>query len=174
MRILFLNQFFWPDTAATGQLLSDVADHLVSSGETVDVICGSAPYGGSNGSPHPLVGVTRVATSSYAGNPAGRIASYLTFLIGALWHGIRCPAPDVVVTLTTPPLISLVGLAIQKLRGARHVIWEMDVYPDIAVDLGVLERNGLPAQTASGVKCNARPSSPGSNSTRMPVKSWTR
>jgi glycosyltransferase involved in cell wall biosynthesis len=37
-------------------------------------------------------------------------------------------------------------MAIQKLRGARHIIWEMDVYPDIAVDLGVLKRNGLPAR----------------------------
>jgi glycosyltransferase involved in cell wall biosynthesis len=77
---------------------------------------------------------------------AGRLFSYLSFLAGALWHGIRHPAPDVIVTMTTPPLISLVGMAIQKLRGARHIIWEMDLYPDIAVDLGVLKRNGIAAR----------------------------
>lgn len=147
MRILFLNQFFWPDTAATGQLISDVAEHLVNSGDTVDVICGSATYGGSNSAPCPTVNITRLRVSAFSGSYAGRIVSYLSFLLGALWHGlVRNPAPDIVVSLTTPPLISLVGMAIQKLRGARHIVWEMDVYPDIAVDLGVLQPNSFPTR----------------------------
>jgi len=40
-----------------------------------------------------------------------------------------------VITLTTPPLLSLIGNALKLLRGSRHFIWEMDVYPDVAVDL---------------------------------------
>lgn len=143
MRILLLNQFFWPDTAATGQLLSDLAEHLATSGETVDVICGSANYGGSNSAPCPKVSICRLPTAAFSRSVAGRLGSYLSFIAGSLWYGLSRPAPDIVVTLTTPPLLSLVGMAIQKLRGARHVIWEMDVYPDIAVDLGVLKRNGL-------------------------------
>jgi len=146
MRILFLNQFFWPDTAATGQLLSDLAEHLANSGETVEVICGSANYGGSNSAPCPAVGVTRLPTARFSTGVGGRLAAYFSFIVGSLWHGIRQPAPDIVVTLTTPPLISLVGMAIQQLRGSKHIIWEMDVYPDIAVDLGMLQRNGLPAR----------------------------
>lgn len=39
MRILLLNQFYPPDTAATGQLLADVARGLAASGHEVDVIC---------------------------------------------------------------------------------------------------------------------------------------
>jgi glycosyltransferase involved in cell wall biosynthesis len=146
MRILFLNQFFWPDTAATGQLLSDVAEYLAGSGEAVEVICGSANYGGANTAPAPAVTITRLRTAEFSGSITGRIRSYLSFLGGSLWHGLRHSAPDVVVTLTTPPFISLVGLAIQKLRGAKHVIWEMDVYPDIAVDLGVL-KPGIASRT---------------------------
>ncbi len=139
MRILFLNQFFWPDTAATGQLLSDVAEYLVGSGESVEVICGSANYGGANTAPAPAVDITRLQTAKFSASIHGRIRSYVTFLGGSLWQGLRRPAPDVVVTLTTPPFISLVGMAIQKIRGAKHVIWEMDVYPDIALDLGMLK-----------------------------------
>jgi colanic acid biosynthesis glycosyl transferase WcaI len=146
MRILLLNQFFWPDTAATGQLLGDLANHLVSSGHTVDVICGSANYGGQNNFACPSVGVTRLQTTAYSPGMGGRLGSFLSFLVGAFWHGMRLPAPDVVVTLTTPPLLSLVGITIQKLRGARHIVWEMDVYPDVAVDLGVLKPNGFSAK----------------------------
>ncbi len=146
MRILLLNQFFWPDTAATGQLLGDLANHLVSSGHTVDVICGSANYGGQNNFACPTVGVTRLQTAPYSDGMGGRLRSFLSFFGGAFWHGMRLPAPDVVVTLTTPPLLSLIGITIQQLRGARHVIWEMDVYPDVAVDLGVLKRDGFSAK----------------------------
>jgi glycosyltransferase involved in cell wall biosynthesis len=43
-----------------------------------------------------------------------------------------------VVTLTTPPALGLIGSLVGCVRGARHYIWEMDLYPDIAVDMGVL------------------------------------
>ncbi|MGD1072137.1 MAG: glycosyltransferase family 4 protein [Bryobacteraceae bacterium] len=145
MRILLLNRFFWPDTAATGQLLYDLAEHLAASGDTVHVICGSANYGGSNNAPRPQAGITRLKKARFLSLVAGRLGSYLSFLAGALWHGVR-HRPDLVVTLTDPPLLSLAGLAIQRWRGARHIIWEMDVYPDIAVDLGVFKANGLLAQ----------------------------
>jgi glycosyltransferase involved in cell wall biosynthesis len=42
--------------------------------------------------------------------------------------------------MTTPPLLSLTGNLMQALHKSRHVIWEMDVYPDVAVDLGVFRQ----------------------------------
>jgi len=146
MKILFLNQFFWPDTAATGQLLSDLTEQMAASGESVSVICGSASYGGTTSAPQPKVKIHRLKNSAFSRKVAGRMGSYLSFLGGALWLSLRLSPPDVVVTLTTPPLVSLIGLMVQKLRGARHVIWEMDVYPDVAVDLGVLERGSFAAK----------------------------
>jgi colanic acid biosynthesis glycosyl transferase WcaI len=146
MQTLLLNQFFWPDTAATGQLMSDLVEHLDSTGEQVSVICGSANYGGSTSAPQPKARIIRLKNYSFSRRLFGRVCSYLTFLAGAVWHGMRLDAPDVVVTLTTPPLLSLVGLMIQRFRGARHVIWEMDVYPDVAIDLGVLRPAGPAAR----------------------------
>jgi colanic acid biosynthesis glycosyl transferase WcaI len=148
MTILVMNQFFWPDTAATGQLLSDVAEYLVAHGENVEIICGSAGYGVQSSTPGPgaNVSITRVRNTAFSRIAGSRMGAYLGFLGGALWQGMRRKAPDVVVTLTTPPLLSLVGLMIQKLRGSRHIIWEMDVYPDVAVDLGVLKAGGIAAK----------------------------
>jgi glycosyltransferase involved in cell wall biosynthesis len=146
MRILLINQFCWPDSAATAQFLTDLADHLGANGESVTVICGAAGYGASDSGPGPQARILRLPNAKFSRQVAGRMGSYLTFLAGALWLSFRAPAPDVVVTLTTPPLLGLVGLAVQRLRGARHVIWEMDVYPDVATDLGVLHPAGLPAR----------------------------
>ena len=90
--------------------------------------------------------ITRLTTTSFSRKVGGRMGSYLSFLSGALWHSLR-QRPDVVVTLTTPPLLSLIGMAVQRFRGARHIIWEMDVYPDVAIELGVLRKGGFPAKT---------------------------
>src|SRR4029077_10910077 len=58
-------------------------------------------------------------------------------------QGIRGPKAALVVTLTTPPLISLLGTLLKNFRGSRHFIWEMDVYPDIAVCLNVLKSRSV-------------------------------
>jgi UDP-GlcNAc:undecaprenyl-phosphate GlcNAc-1-phosphate transferase len=137
-RCLFINQFFWPDPAATSQLLTDVAAWAVEDGHGVRVIAGAAKYTESEDLIPPPVRVDRCPAFPFRRGVAGRIASYLSFLIFAGIHALRGPRPGAVVTLTTPPALGLIGSLAGALRGARHYIWEMDVYPDIAVDLGVL------------------------------------
>ena len=41
MQVLVINQFFWPDTAATGQLLTDVTREIDPDIHAVTVLCGS-------------------------------------------------------------------------------------------------------------------------------------
>lgn len=48
--------------------------------------------------------------------------------------------PDVIVVLTTPPMFAFPVWLIARLKSARLVFWVMDVYPDLAVELGVLGR----------------------------------
>lgn len=147
MPILLLNQFFWPNTG-TGQFLGDLADHLTASGETVTVICGSSTYGAAEvdaDSEAPRANVVRLNHTGFNRRLRWRVASYVSFLGRALWAGVTAPKPDVVVTMTTPPLLSLIGFAIQTVRGAKHITWEMDIYPDAALDLGVLKPSSVPA-----------------------------
>ena len=47
------------------------------------------------------------------------------------------------MTLTTPPLLSVIGAVVHRLRGVRFYIWEMDIYPDVAVDLGYIRKDSL-------------------------------
>jgi colanic acid biosynthesis glycosyl transferase WcaI len=140
MKILLMNQFFWPDSAATGQLLTDVARDLAAQGHEVDVICGGT-YAAANQDNAPAVTIHRVKGVRFSRGTAGRISSYLTFYLGAAWRALTMRCPDVVLTLTTPPLLSLIGALMRRLRRTRFYIWEMDVYPDVAVDLGYV-RNG--------------------------------
>jgi glycosyltransferase involved in cell wall biosynthesis len=69
--------------------------------------------------------------------------SYGSFFLNAALTGFRVPRPDLIITLTTPPLISLVGTVVKAFRRTRHFIWEMDVYPDIAVGLEYFKAGGI-------------------------------
>jgi colanic acid biosynthesis glycosyl transferase WcaI len=156
MRILLLNQFFWPDSAATSQLLTDLARALASHGYEVHVIAGDGGYANADSGSRPDVHIHRAPTIPFARGSFGRPASYLSFLMTAAWVGMFIPRPDIVVTLTTPPLLSLVGALIKTLRGCTHFIWEMDVYPDIALDLKIMRKSSLIARVTRALADKAR------------------
>ncbi len=66
------------------------------------------------------------------------------FLVLCACRLLRLPRPDVVVALTSPPLISFLGAWFARLRGSRFVYWVMDLNPDEAIAAGWL-RPGSPA-----------------------------
>ncbi len=142
MKILLMNQFFWPDGAATSQLLTDLARDLAADGHQVEVIAGGT-YAATAAETAPPVTIHRIAARRFSRGTMGRLVSYASFYAGAAWRAFTMPKFDVVLTLTTPPLLSVIGGLLHRLRGTRFYIWEMDVYPDVAVDLGHLRRNSL-------------------------------
>jgi len=139
MQVLVINQFFWPDTAATGQLLTDVTRGMDPKIHAVTVLCGMSGYGAVDTASMPRVKIVRSGGVAFSRSKIGRVVSYASFFAGAAVRGFRGPKPALVLTLTTPPLISVLGTLLKSLRGSRHFIWEMDLYPDIAVDLNVLK-----------------------------------
>ena len=143
MRILFVNQFFWPDSSATSQQLTDLACGLAERGHEIHVLCGEGGYAAAATSEAPPVTVHRVRSLPFVRGKLGRVLSYLSFYAMAAWRGLSMRHMDTVVSLTTPPLISLIGSAIRELRGSQHFIWEQDIYPDVAVDLQFFPRGGV-------------------------------
>jgi colanic acid biosynthesis glycosyl transferase WcaI len=148
MRILILNQFFYPDHSATSQLMTDLAEGLVDRGFEVTALASRGRYnGGAKLAPrefHNGVKIERAwATSFGKANLAGRLCDYLSFYIGAAFKLVLLPRHDIVMALTTPPLIGLVAVTIGWLKRARVISVMQDVYPDVAIALGALRRNSL-------------------------------
>ena len=144
MKILLINQFFWPDSSATSQQLTDVAAGLAQRGNTVTVLCSKGGYATAASSTPPAnVRIFRVNAFPYTRGKVGRILSYLSFYSTAFVGGLTTPRQDVVVSLTTPPLISLLGMFIKIVRGSRHFVYEQDMYPDVAIDLQYVKRGGI-------------------------------
>jgi colanic acid biosynthesis glycosyl transferase WcaI len=150
MKILFINQCYWPDHVATAQILADLAEELAARGHEVRVLCSRNPYtGGSTVFPkqehHNGVLLHRVATLGYGkkSGTGGRMLDYLSFHLMALLQCVRLPAPDAVITLTSPLLVGVVGWLMAALKRTKHVHWCMDLFPDTGVLFGMVKENGL-------------------------------
>ncbi|MDK2970882.1 MAG: hypothetical protein PWP23_637 [Candidatus Sumerlaeota bacterium] len=151
MRFLFINQYYAPDFAATAQQMTDLCERLAAAGHDVDVIASRALYDGREIAlpAHEVingVSVHRVSLLTKSRRRfRHRLTGYVSFMAGAFWKANRVPRPDVVVALTTPPLVCLLGAWLKRFRRTRFVFWVMDIYPDIAEKAGLLRRHRMVA-----------------------------
>ncbi len=126
-RILFVNRVYRPSTAATAQLLTDLAEGLAARGWRVQVIA-------SGEGPAESAGVTvhRTGGSDRHGGLVSRLVNYGQFRRAAqkLLAGLVQPG-DIVVPMTDPPLLGLAVSALVQARGGRVVPWVQDIYPEI-------------------------------------------
>jgi colanic acid biosynthesis glycosyl transferase WcaI len=151
VRLLILNQFFYPDHSAISQLMTDLAESLVERGLSVTVLSSRGRYNGGGTLPpredYRGVRVERAwATSFGKSSVAGRLADYFTFYLGAAWNLLTLPRHDVVMALTLPPLIGLLALLVCRLRGMKLAALVEDIYPDVSVALGTFKEDSLLAR----------------------------
>jgi len=150
--ILFINQHYWPDLASTAQHLTDLAEHLAGEGFDAHVLCSRGHYlSGSMDVPaeetHNGVHIHRVRATAFGRDTIlRRITDYASFFSSTLARVLAGPSYDHIVTLTTPPLLPLVGTVAQAVRGQSYGIWSMDLHPDAEVAAGMLERGTVPAR----------------------------
>ena len=155
MRIALINQFYPPARAPTGALLRDLARALAARGHPVAVLTSAGAYGGTaSGDPgeDDEVEVCRLgAPRAHGTGYAAKALDYVRFharLACALRR--RQPPPDAVVCMTTPPFAGVTAARFARRRGARFVLWCMDLYPE------ALAANGWPRADGALYRALAR------------------
>ena len=149
MRILLLNQCFYPDVVSTAQHLTDLATALTSRGHEVTVIASDRGYDDPatrfkrreiwNG-----VEIIRIPSLSFGKNNFWRRAlNFASFLFVCSLRLLTLRRFDVVIALTSPPLISFLGALFVKLKGGSFCFWVMDLNPDEAIAAGWLDEKSL-------------------------------
>lgn len=143
-RVIFLNRFFYPDHSATSRMLSSLAFELASTGREVHIVTSRQLYD-KPGAGLPAyemahgVHIHRVGTTSFGRSRLpGRAMDYLSFYFTSWRCALSLTRPgDIIVAKTDPPMISLIGMAAAKQRGAKLINWLQDLYPEIAIEFGV-------------------------------------
>ena len=163
MHIAFFNRSFYPDTTATGQLLTELCEDLVREyGCRVSVVAG-LPLSPADERQSPSGATTRqggvVARERHHGIEirrawgtrfpkerfAGRATNYVTYFCSACYAGLKLDRPDVVVALTDPPIVGLAAWLAGKRFRAPLVMAYKDLFPEVAALLPDFHSNAINA-----------------------------
>jgi putative colanic acid biosynthesis glycosyltransferase WcaI len=144
LRVVFFNRSYYPDFGATGQLLTELCEDLVSRFHyDVTVVAGMplaaevpiAPlrcYAPVRREERNGVRILRSwGTALPMRTIRGRIANYLSYFSSASLAAFRIGRPDVIVSLTDPPIVALIAIAAARATGARFVFLSQDVFPEV-------------------------------------------
>lgn len=166
MNLTIINQFYKPDLAPTATLAASLAEHRARLGDRVTIIAGKGGYTGKD-KPATSGSSSQAAADPRHANPSvrrvwtpglgkashlKRLIDYFAFYVFAFFKLLTMPRQDVIIALTTPPLIGWAA-TFHKLIHPRTklILWNMDCYPDLAERSGVMKPFGFWAS-----RCRAR------------------
>jgi colanic acid biosynthesis glycosyl transferase WcaI len=157
--VVLINQFYPPDSAPTGVKLHALAKALCERGERVLVLASARSYNGDQlfkGGALDGIDVIRLhATGFGRGLLVGKLFDYVTYHTSLFFRLLVLrPRPKVVVALTTPPFLGVLPALLfgrrrvpnpKRSRGSdvRVVQWIMDLYPDVIVAHGMINKGSL-------------------------------
>jgi colanic acid biosynthesis glycosyl transferase WcaI len=129
---------------STAQHLTDLGTELAARGHDVTVVTGDRGYDDPT-TRFPRrerwnnVRIIRVPALSLGKHSKWRrVLGFASFLTSCGFRLLMLPRFDVVVALTSPPLISFLATLFVKLKGGRFCFWVMDLNPDEAITAGWL------------------------------------
>lgn len=152
MRVLLLNQVFYPDVVSVAQHLSDLAVDLSAARHEVTVLCSSRGYD------NPRIKFPR--TELWRGvkvrrvpvwglgkkSKIRRIVGFATFFLSSFVSLMLTERQDVVLVTPPPPLLSVMAAFFVRVRGGRLVYWIMDLNPDEAIAAGWMKPDSTAAR----------------------------
>jgi colanic acid biosynthesis glycosyl transferase WcaI len=161
MNIVVLCPHFEPDVAPTGEVMTSIAAELVALGHRLHIVTSLPWYQDHALEPgwdgqlvrheaRPWGVITRVhpfPTDKH--NIPARAVAFGGFTLLAAFEGVVSKLrPDVVLAMSPPLTLGMAGWAVARARRVPFVFNIQDVFPDVAVELGLLTgRRAIAAAT---------------------------
>ncbi len=152
MNILLIHQYFLEEDDPGGSRWNEFSKVWTSQGHSVSVLAGMMHYNGKEKraeykgkyfvrKQQGAVNVMRCHVSeAYNKSFIGRLWGYFSFMFSALYAGLfKMKGKYDVVIVTSPPLfVGITGYLISRLRRMPFVFEVRDLWPESAIDTGVL------------------------------------
>jgi colanic acid biosynthesis glycosyl transferase WcaI len=158
VRLVVVCPHFEPDVAPTGAVMTRLVEELARRGHTLEVVT-SLPWYRNHEVEERFAGrlvrhedspwghITRIHPFPTVDkrNLLGRALAFAGFSVLAGVLGARGPRADGVLAVSPPLTLGLAGWSAARARHAPLVFNIQDVYPDVAVELGMLTNRRLVA-----------------------------
>lgn len=148
MKLVFLHQHFYPEAVGGAVRFTDLASGLAQRGFEITVLT-AFPYGHGKHEIrrkeiHQGVTIHRVAKTKFDKNShLGRAWNGISFFTAAFLKLLTARLQSPLLIGSDPPFLPLLGWLMNKIRGQPYMILVFDIYPDLAVRLGYLKKDGL-------------------------------
>lgn len=155
MRFLILTQYFPPEVGAPQVRLLAMAQELRRRGHEVNVVTAMPNYPrGEVFAPYRRrwlvreevdgLPVTRMWIHAATGaNVLNRLWGYWSFTLSAIWGCFRVPKPDLIFVESPPLFLGMTAWVVSRLRGAPYIFNVSDLWPESAVQLGIVTNRTL-------------------------------
>jgi glycosyltransferase involved in cell wall biosynthesis len=152
MRILLIHQYFLEDNDGGGSRWNEMSRFWQAAGHEVTVIAGMVHYMGHRPDKYrgkcflretnqDGVQVIRCHVSeSYNKSFVGRLWAYFSFTFSGIWGGLRYAKGhyDVIVVTSPPLFVGITAYVLSVLKRTPFVFEIRDLWPESAIDTGVL------------------------------------
>ncbi|TYB69466.1 glycosyltransferase family 4 protein [Bizionia saleffrena] len=159
MRILLIHQYFLEKGEGGGSRFNEMTQVWSKLGHKVTVLAGMVNYTTGkkperykgkhyfqDSNFYPNVDVLRCHVSeSYNVNFLGRLWGYFSFMFSSIWGGLRKTNENYdVILVTSPPLfVGMTAYVLSQLKGVPFVFEVRDLWPESAIDTGVLKNKAV-------------------------------
>jgi len=146
IKLSIITQFYPPDFAATGQFIEELATHLSQQDMSVQVFSGQPSYACQTADAPQTEVIDQVSIRrsriTRSRRRLGRTLSSLLFCARSALYLINPQhRGDLVLFVSEPPYLQTLGYLANWLFRMPYACLVYDLYPDVAVELGVVSEN---------------------------------
>ena len=155
---VLVTEYFHPDTASTGQLMTDLAVGLQARGLSMTVFTGQPNYHSGENEKQPTkeryegVDINRIrAPQLRQSSFVRRGFNWIVFTICMFFALLLSDALEnrEIIFVSNPPFLPIAMWPVCRLRGWDYTYIVYDLYPDFTIEAGYFERNGVVDQVWS-------------------------
>ena len=144
MKILIHSDEYYPTCAACTYRMKVFADTFSELGDQVTVIASSANKNGTEGKNPGRERVIYAPTIRMKKKTTVmRMLNNLSFAFTSVFAAMGAGKADVVITTSPPPLVSISGWLIAKMKGAKLVYDVRDIWPDVALEMNSFQEGSF-------------------------------
>ena len=149
-KIYFINEYFTPDLAATGQLLNELTKQIESNKFKVIVLTGMPAYVNKD-----LIAkkyedsrrrtIIRLAKNNYWPFKNGKkfINGILFSIKSAIYLIFKLRKNDLIFYTSAPPYLTFIAYLVSIFKKNKFIIILYDIYPHILINLKILSKSSF-------------------------------